>query len=108
MGDAPDKPDPKGFINLSKKLIGDKIGESNIPIAYVGDTIVDINTVINARKEIPSQKFIRIGVAPPHLHLKSRLKERNTYETNLLNAGADLILNSINDLNDIILTYFKI
>ena len=101
MGDAPDKPDPKGFIKLSKKLLGDKLGPSNIPIAYVGDTIADINTVINARKEIPSQKFVSIGVAPPHLHLKSRLKERNLYETNLLNAGADLILNSINDLNDI-------
>ena len=101
MGDAPDKPDPKGFINLSKKLIGDKLGESNIPIAYVGDTIADINTVINARKEIPSQKFISIGLAPPHLHLKSRLKERNSYETNLRNAGADLIINSINDLKNI-------
>jgi len=101
MGDAPDKPDPKGFINLSKKLIGDKLGESNIPIAYVGDTIADINTVIYARKEIPSQKFISIGIAPPHLHLNSRLKERNSYETKLRDAGADLILNSIYDLKDI-------
>ena len=101
MGDAPDKPDPKGFIELSKKLLGDKLGSSNIPIAYVGDTIADINTVINARKEIPSQKFISIGLAPPHLHLNSRLKERNSYETNLRNAGADLILNSINDLETI-------
>jgi len=101
MGDAPDKPDPKGFINLSKKLIGDKLGESNIPIAYVGDTIADIHTVINARKEIPSQKFISIGIAPPHLHLNSRLKERKSYETNLRNAGADLILNSIYELKDI-------
>ena len=101
MGDAPDKPNPKGFIKLSKKLLGDKLGPSNIPIAYVGDTIADINTVINARKEIPSQKFISIGIAPPHLHLKSRLKERNSYETNLRNAGADLIINSINDLNNI-------
>jgi len=98
MEDAPDKPDPKGFIDLSKKLLGNKLGSSNIPIAYVGDTIADINTVINARKEIPSQKFISIGLAPPHLHLKSRLKERNAYETNLRKAGADLILNSINDL----------
>jgi len=106
MGDAPDKPDPNGFINLSKKLIGDKLGESNIPIAYVGDTIADINTVINARKEIPSQKFISIGIAPPHLHLDSRLKERNSYETNLRNAGADLILNSIYDLEDIDLDLF--
>ena len=43
MGDAPDKPDPQGFINLSKKLIGDKLGESNIPIAYVGDTIAAVS-----------------------------------------------------------------
>jgi len=106
MGAAPDKPNPEGFINLSKKLLGDKLGSSNIPIAYVGDTIADINTVINARKEIPSQKFISIGLAPPHLHLKSRLKERISYELNLRNAGADLILNSINDLKDINLDKF--
>ncbi len=106
MGDAPDKPDPKGFINLSKKLLGNTLGPSNIPIAYVGDTIADINTVMNARKEIPSQKFISIGLAPPHLHLKSRLKERNSYESNLRIAGADLILNSINDLENINLAVF--
>jgi len=107
MGDAPDKPDPKGLINLSKKLLGDKLGPSNIPIAYVGDTIADVNTVINARKVIPSQKFISIGLAPPHLHLKSRLKERNSYEKNLRKAGADLILSSINDLENMNLKIFK-
>ena len=101
MGDAPDKPNPQGFIKLSKKLLGDKLGPSNIPIAYVWDTIEDVNTVLNAREKIPSQKFISIGLAPPHLHLKSRLKERNLYETNLLNAGADFIINSINDLINI-------
>ena len=101
MGDAPEKPDPSGFINLSKKLIGAKLGASNIPIAYVGDTIADVNTVINARKQIPSQKFISIGIAPPHLHLKSRLKERNSYEKNLQNAGADWILNTIVELKNI-------
>ncbi|MCR8539096.1 MAG: TIGR01548 family HAD-type hydrolase [Prochlorococcus marinus CUG1439] len=107
MGDAPDKPNPQGFIDLSKKLLGDKLGgESNMPIAYVGDTIADINTVINARKEIPSQKFISIGIAPPHLHLKSRLKERNSYERNLEKAGANLILNSINELKNINLNLF--
>ena len=106
MGDAPDKPNPEGFINLSKQLLGEKLGESNIPIAYVGDTIADINTVLNARKEIPSQKFISIGIAPPHLHFKSRLKERNIYEKNLKNAGADLILSSINDLKKVDLYLF--
>ena len=106
MGDAPDKPNPKGFINLSKKLLGDRLGASNIPIAYVGDTIADINTVVNARKEIPSQKFISIGIAPPHLHLKSRLKERNAYEKNLQKVGADVILGSINELKNINLDLF--
>ena len=101
MGDAPDKPDPEGFIKLSKKLLGDKFGSSNIPIGYVGDTIADINTVINAKKEIPSQKFISIGIAPPHLHSKSLLRERVSYEKNLKDAGADLILNSINELKNI-------
>ena len=101
MEDAPDKPNPKGFIELSKKLIGDKLGSSNIPIAYLGDTVADVKTVLNARKEIPSQKFISIGIAPPHLHLKSRLKERNSYERNLRDAGAELILNSINDLKKV-------
>ena len=61
---------------------------------------------MNAKKEIPSQKFISIGIAPPHLHSKYRLKERNSYETNLRNAGADLILNSIYDLEDIDLDLF--
>jgi len=86
MEDAPDKPNPKGFINLSKKLLGDKLGSSNIPIGYVGDTIADVNTVVNAKKEIPSQKFISIGIAPPHLHSKSRLNERHSYEKNLKDA----------------------
>ena len=108
MGDAPDKPDPTGFIQLSKKLIGDKLGPSNIPIAYLGDTIADIKTVINARKEIPSQKFISIAVAPPHLHLESRQKERKAYESNLREAGADLIINSVNDLRNIEEKFFKI
>ena len=107
MGDAPDKPNPEGFIYLSKKVTRGKLGSSNIPIAYVGDTIADIQTVINARKRIPSQKFISIGISPPHLHLKKRFKERHAYESNLRNAGADLILNSINDLRNIDFQFFK-
>ena len=108
MGDAPDKPSPQGLINLSKRILGDNFGQSNIPIAYIGDTIADIKTIINARKQIPSQKFISIGIAPPHLHLKSRIDERNAYESNLKKAGADLILNSVKDLLKINLICFKV
>ena len=107
MGDAPDKPDPKGFLDLASNLCKDNLGYKNIPIAYVGDTIADINTVKNAKKIIPSQIFISIGVAPPHLHLESRIKERNLYEAKLKEAGADLILNTVNDLKNIDIAFFK-
>ena len=106
MEDAPGKPNPEGLINLSKKLLGDEFGQSKIPIAYIGDTIADIRTVMNARKAISNQRFISMGIAPPHLHIKSRLNERNEYETNLRNAGADLILESIYDLVSINLGLF--
>ena len=77
-----------------------------MPIAYVGDTIADVKTVINARKEIPNQKFISIGIAPPHLHINSRKKERNLYELQLLDAGANLIITSIYDLENIDLSLY--
>ncbi len=107
MGDAPDKPDPQGFLYLASKLSERSLGEKNVPIAYVGDTIADINTVSNAKKIIPSQKFISIGVAPPHLHLESRVKERFSYESKLKEAGADLIINTVNDLKNIDMDFFK-
>jgi len=47
---------------------------------------------------VPSQKFVSIGIAPPHLLSKSRINERNLYELNLKKAGAEIILNSIQDL----------
>ena len=107
MGDAPDKPDPQGFLSLASKLCRKNLGHKNIPIAYVGDTIADIYTVNNAKEKIPSQIFISIGVAPPHLHLESRRIERSSYESKLKEAGADLILNSVNDLKNIDIDFFK-
>ena len=107
MGDAPDKPDPQGFLYLARKLCEKSLGNENIPIAYVGDTIADIHTVSNAKKKIPSQKFLSIGVAPPHLHLESRIKERNSYELKLKEAGADLILETVNDLKKADINFFK-
>ena len=107
MGDAPDKPNPEGFLYLARKLCKDNLGHNNIPIAYVGDTIADINTVNNAKQRIPNQNFISIGVAPPHLHVKSRINDRNSYELKLREAGADLILNTVNDLKNIDINFFK-
>ena len=101
MGDAPDKPNPDGLIRLSKMLLKNELGSNTPPIVYVGDTIADVKTVINARKQIPNQSFISIALAPPHLYSINYKREREKYEMHLKNAGADIILNSINDIQDL-------
>jgi len=96
MGDAPDKPDPSGLLQLSARLLADSgssgLGSSSPPIAYLGDTVADVQTVLNARLQQPEQPFISLAVAPPHLHADRVARER--YETQLQQAGADRIVAS--------------
>ena len=69
MGDAPDKPDPTGMIRLAKALGADSEGTQ---VAYLGDTVADVHTVIQARERWPEQRFVSLAVAPPHLQPQSR------------------------------------
>jgi len=93
MGDAPDKPDPTGLLRLAAHLLarhgGTGLGPQAPPIAYLGDTVADVQTVIQARRQRPDQPFISLAVAPPHLHGSSA---RTSYENQLREAGADLVL----------------
>ena len=98
MGEAPDKPDPTGFITLSSKLSKIPLGVHNHPIAYIGDTVADVKTIINARISIPDQKFISLAIAPPHLHVESKQDRRLCYEAELRKAGADLIIKSMDNI----------
>tara|TARA_Y100001968_G_scaffold100643_1_gene90533 strand:+ start:145 stop:945 length:801 start_codon:yes stop_codon:yes gene_type:complete len=100
MGEAPEKPDPTGFISLSSKLSKIPLGGSNTPIAYIGDTVADVKTVLNARIKIPDQKFISLAIAPPHLHVDSNREKRLSYEEELRKAGADLIIKSMENLKN--------
>ena len=106
MGDAPEKPDPTGLISLSSKLSKEPLGISNTPIAYIGDTVADVKTVVNARIKIPNQKFISIAISPPHLHLYSSREKRLRYEAKLVNAGADFIIQSMKNLTNLIIKLF--
>ncbi len=94
MGDAPEKPNPTGLIQLATLLIKKELGADSPPIAYLGDTIADIYTVQRAKDKIPNQKFFSLAVAPPHLHSKDQEKNRFLYEKNLISAGADKVLPS--------------
>ena len=98
MGEAPDKPDPTGFIRLAKQITKKELGKSLPPICYIGDTVADILTIKNAKLLIPDQKFISIGIAPPHLHRKENKFERLEYEKKLYQAGADQIIKLTIDL----------
>ena len=83
MGDAPDKPDPTGLIRLAEQLAA---GERPERIAYLGDTVADVRTVVQARQQRPDLTWCSLAVAPPHV------SERNAYHHQLRQAGADHIL----------------
>ncbi|BEV36734.1 HAD family hydrolase [Synechococcus sp. M16CYN] len=89
MGDAPDKPDPTGLIRLADRLIA---GGSPQLIAYIGDTVADVKTVMNARRLRPEHTWQSFAVNPPHV------RDTATYQQKLRDAGADQVLTHTFDL----------
>ncbi len=101
MNDAPDKPNPEGFLKLANKLLAKDFGRNCPPVAYVGDTIADIQTINNAKQLYPFQRFISIGISPPHLKTAENIQKKSNYESQLKAAGADFIISSVIDLKKI-------
>ena len=60
MEDAPSKPNPQGMFDALAKL-----ESANIPTLYVGDTVADMYTVIQAREQKSDLSWIAVGVLPP-------------------------------------------
>ncbi len=94
MGEAPDKPDPSGLLGLAATLAGVPLGPAAPLVAYLGDTVADVETVRGARERRPDQRFEALAVAPPHLQRPGQESERRRYEHQLRQAGADRILAS--------------
>jgi HAD superfamily phosphatase len=90
MEDAPGKPDPTGLF-AAIALLEKTRGKLDFVI-YAGDTVADMITIQKAREISSSgQKFIAVGVIPPHI----LDPQRHDY-TELLKAhGADLVLENI-------------
>jgi len=103
MGDAPDKPDPTGLLRLASQLAnqhGQSLGLQGPPVAYLGDTVADVETVRRAQTCVPDQCFLSLAVAPPHLHPPEQRIRRRIYEQGLLDAGADYVLERTVQLQD--------
>lgn len=93
MEDAPGKPDPTGLFTTLTKIISD----SHAPVIYVGDTVADMYTVINARKQQQDRDFIGVGVLPPHVQANAEMQA--IYTKKLREVGANIVLSNLQELS---------
>ncbi len=85
---AAGKPDPTALITIAGRLNTDSV-------VFVGDTLDDIKTAINAAESDPDREYHGVGVLTGGITgEEGRRKYRD--------AGAAAVINSINDLPDLI------
>lgn len=82
------KPHPRALVALADRCDADSV-------VFVGDTLDDIETVHNARDADPETKYYAVGVLTGGITGEAG---REKYEE----AGADVVLDSVNDLPDIL------
>jgi HAD superfamily phosphatase len=96
MEDAPGKPDPTGLFMAVSKLSLQHGNIDALPIIYVGDTVADMQTIVQARKVQPSRDFIAVGVLPPHI--LAAAEQLDGYRDSLIRSGAKIVINNVQDL----------
>ncbi len=93
MEDAPDKPNPTGLFATMQKLTVNP----HTSVIYLGDTVADMYTVINAQKQQPERVFLSVGILPPHV--QTNQETQANYTTKLKEAGAKVVLGNVEDLS---------
>ncbi|MBW4443505.1 MAG: TIGR01548 family HAD-type hydrolase [Plectolyngbya sp. WJT66-NPBG17] len=91
MEDAPGKPDPTGLFLTLKRL-----GDASRAVIYVGDTVADMYTTVQAREVKPERSWIGVGVLPPHVQETEARK--SAYRETLRQAGAAIVLDNVQEL----------
>jgi len=97
MEDAPGKPDPTGLF-AAIHLLEQKLDNTSL-IVYAGDTVADMYTVEKARNSDNSDrsiKYIGVGILPPHV--QETAARRDAYTEKLKQAGANIVLNNVQEL----------
>ena len=96
MEDAPGKPDPTGLFMVVEQLSASQEPIADRSIVYVGDTVADMHTIVNASSKQPDRHFIGVGVLPPHI--LSEASQIDDYRDSLLRAGATIVINNVTEL----------
>ncbi|MBU6228957.1 MAG: TIGR01548 family HAD-type hydrolase [Cyanobacteria bacterium REEB459] len=97
MEDAPGKPDPTGLLAVVQVLSQHHNLSPDLPVIYAGDTVADMHTLHQARRQYPHRPWIGVGVLPPHV-LASQESYRQAYQGALEQAGAQVVLETISKL----------
>ena len=94
MEDAPGKPDPTGLFTTARLLQNGV--DNTTTIIYIGDTVADMQTVRKAREIKPNVNWVGVGVLPPHV--QETTPRKDAYAEKLLQAGAAIVIDNVQDL----------
>lgn len=98
MEDAPGKPDPAGLLALVDTLTQQGQLPPDLPVIYAGDTVADMQTVVQAKATAGDQReWLAVGVLPPHV-VAGQEAYRKAYREALTKAGADEVVSGVNAL----------
>jgi HAD superfamily phosphatase len=96
MEDAPSKPDPTGLFTVVAAL--ETLERLDCPIVYVGDTVADMYTILEAKKAKPERRWIGVGILPPHINTETEARVRENYTRKLQKAGGAIVLTNVEEM----------
>jgi HAD superfamily phosphatase len=97
MGDAPGKPDPAGLLAVVERLTEQHGLPADLPVIYAGDTVADMQTVVQAQANYAHRRWLGVGILPPHI-VAGAASYRDAYRDALKKAGANEVVSGITQL----------
>jgi phosphoglycolate phosphatase-like HAD superfamily hydrolase len=82
------KPHPRALVTLAERF-------GTESVVFVGDTLDDVKTAVNAAEADPEREYFGVGVLTGGLTGEAG---RRKFEE----AGADAVIDSVNDLPDLL------
>lgn len=97
MEDAPGKPDPAGLLTVVERLTEQYGLPADLPVIYAGDTVADMQTVVQAQANYVQRRWLGVGILPPHV-VVGTVAYRDAYRDALKKAGANDVVSGITEL----------